>query len=303
MSSDKSPYRGRFAPSPTGPLHFGSLVSAVASYLQARHQGGVWLVRMEDLDKQREQPGAAQDILNTLEAFGLLWDETESYQSQRLPLYDQALEELRSLEAIYPCACSRKEIQQAVSHSPEDLATIRYPGTCRAGIPDNKPARALRLKSNDDPVSVDDKIQGVLTQSLNQVVGDFVLKRADGFFAYQLAVVVDDAEQGINEVVRGADLLDNTPRQIFLQRQLSLVIPCYAHVPIATDSEGNKLSKQTYAAAVDASRPHGTLLRSLEFLGQSPPVESDFDSPGDILDWATQHWRLEAVPNRFKIPV
>lgn len=290
-------YRGRFAPSPTGPLHLGSLISAVASYCQAKKHNGTWLVRMEDIDSAREQAGAADDILKTLEAYGLHWDESVSYQSQRHPLYEYALDELRAQRAIYPCACSRKEIQQ-LAHEEEFL---RYPGTCRNGISNGRPARALRVKTDNQPIEFEDLIQGHFSQYLNQAVGDFVLKRADGLYAYQLAVVIDDAEQRITEIVRGADLLDNTPRQRLLQSLLSLPHPQYAHVPIAVNSRGEKLSKQTRAAPIQPQQSLELLIQALAFLGQSPPPASNFMHNRDVLDWAVSHWRLAMVPREQKI--
>lgn len=292
-------YRGRFAPSPTGLLHIGSLISAVASYCQARHQRGVWLVRMEDLDQAREQAGAADEILRTLDGFGLYWDESVVYQSQRHPLYEFTLEELRTLRAIYPCACSRKEIQQGLN----DDEPLRYPGTCRNGIMGGRRARALRLKTGDEVMTVVDQIQGQFQQQLNREVGDFVLKRADGFYAYQLAVVVDDAQQAINEVVRGADLLDNTPRQCYLQSILGFPQPLYAHVPIAVNSTGEKLSKQTRAMPIQTRDALPLLWQALDFLGQAPPAITDFDHVYDLLTWAVDHWQLSGIPQQLKIPI
>lgn len=297
-SSTDTVYRGRFAPSPTGPLHMGSLISALASFCQARSQQGVWLVRMEDLDTAREQKGAADDILKTLDAFGLRWDESVLYQSQRHALYEYALEQLRVRKAVYPCACSRKEILQGLT----DEEPLRYPGHCRLGITDGRPARAIRLKTDDQIIRFVDLIQGEFEQNVNQSVGDFVLKRADGFYAYQLAVVMDDAEQGINEIVRGADLLDNTPRQRFLQSVLSLPQVQYAHVPVAVNGAGEKLSKQTRAKPILAESAMTSLLQALEFLGQAPPPHSDFQHVHDLLLWAVSNWRLDRVPRRSSIP-
>ena len=214
--SAQPPYRGRFAPSPTGPLHFGSLVAAVGSWADARAHGGEWLVRMEDLDPPREVPGAADEILRTLEALGLEPDGPVVRQSERGDAYRAALDRLRDRGVLFACGCTRREI--ADSGLPGSDGGLVYPGTCRNGPPPGRPARALRVRVDDAVIAFDDALQGRVSQDLGRDVGDFVLLRADGFFAYQLAVVVDDAAQGITDVVRGIDLIDSTPRQIFLQR-------------------------------------------------------------------------------------
>lgn len=257
-------YVGRFAPSPTGPLHFGSLVAALASWLDARAARGRWLVRMEDLDAPRVQPGAAEDILRTLERLGLHWDGPVAYQSGRRALYRAALEKLG--DRTYPCACTRREIADSSLGLATDGAPI-YPGTCRSGLPRGKAARALRLRVAST-IRFEDRVQGVQEQVLERDVGDFVLLRADGQFAYQLAVVVDDAAQGVTDVVRGADLLDSTARQIFLQRLMGLPTPRYLHVPVVLTAAGQKLSKQTGAVAIDLDAPQRELRRALAFLGQ-----------------------------------
>ena len=257
-----SNYRGRFAPSPTGPLHLGSLVAAMASYLDAKVHHGTWLLRIEDLDRDRNVAGADQDILASLQRCGMHWDEEVSWQSRRVALYEAALATLA--DAIYPCACSRKEI--ADSRITIDGASVPiYPGTCRNGIAPGKVARALRLKVPLSPhrvVQFADRRVGLVRQDLTAEVGDFVVKRADGFWAYQLAVVVDDAAQGITDIVRGADLLDSTPRQIYLQELLGLPQPAYFHVPVVTNGAGEKLSKQTGAQAFDNGSTSTALLRS-----------------------------------------
>lgn len=255
-------YVGRFAPSPTGPLHFGSLVAALAGYMEARSVKGKWLVRMEDLDKPREQPGAADAILRALDALGLHWDGTVEFQSRRTDLYRQALDRLKN--HTYPCGCTRSEI--ADSALAIDGARV-YQGNCRAGLPPGKTPRAVRMRVEGD-VEFTDRVQGVQRQQLEREVGDFVLCRADGQFAYQLAVVVDDAEQGVTEVVRGADLLDSAARQIYLQRKLGYATPRYLHVPVAVNAAGEKLSKQTGADAVDPARGREALRRAFVFLGQ-----------------------------------
>lgn len=286
-------YRGRFAPSPTGPLHFGSLVAAVASYLEAKTQGGAWLVRMEDLDAPRTLPGAADDILRTLEAFGMHWDGAVLYQSTRHDAYRAALDRLQQQNMLYGCACTRREIADSALHGIDGPV---YPGTCRDGLPAGRVARATRVRTAATCISFEDGRQGTVTQNLERDVGDFVVHRADGLVAYQLAVVVDDAEQGITDIVRGADLLDSTPRQIWLQRLLGLDTPRYAHVPIAVNAHGEKLSKQTHAPALECGHPTPMLTRSLRFLGQPLPVEWDHGPITDVWDWALQHWTARSIP-------
>jgi glutamyl-Q tRNA(Asp) synthetase len=266
------PYRGRFAPSPTGPLHFGSLVAALASWLDARAHGGTWLVRIEDIDGPRTVPGAADDILQTLERFGFHADETPVWQSARIDRYRAALDHLLAAGHVYPCGCTRKEIADSQLHEHQRNTTLIYPGTCRSGL-HGKRARAWRLRVPDDVppgnavIRFDDRWQGPQSQNLATDVGDFVLLRADGQWAYQLAVVVDDAAQGITHVVRGADLLDSTARQIWLQRCLGAPTPAYLHVPVVTNEEGDKLSKQTGAQALDPKRPLDALVAAARHLG------------------------------------
>ncbi|HEX4882506.1 MAG TPA: tRNA glutamyl-Q(34) synthetase GluQRS [Casimicrobiaceae bacterium] len=264
------PTTGRFAPSPTGPLHFGSLVAAVASHCDARSSGGRWLLRIEDVDEPRTRPGAAADIVRTLATYGFRWDGEVVVQSARTPLYEAALARLVAAGHAYPCACTRRELAPA----PVGVGGERvYPGTCRAGIPRDRAARtqrAWRVNVDDAIVTFDDRLQGRETQHLRTDVGDFVVKRADGSFAYQLAVVVDDAAQGVTAVVRGADLLASTPRQIHLQRLLGLPTPTYLHVPVAIDAAGEKLSKQTRARALPAE-PLDALLAAWRFLDQPAP--------------------------------
>jgi len=284
-------YRGRFAPSPTGPLHFGSLVAAVGSYLQARSQGGQWFVRIEDLDPPREVPGAADDILRTLEAFGMEWDGEVMYQSRRQTAYDAALEKLRQSGALYACACTRREIADSSVNGIEGPV---YPGTCRAGLQPGRNARAWRVRVDGAVVEFDDLLQGRQHSALATDIGDFVVKRADGLFAYQLAVVVDDAEQDITEVVRGADLLHSTARQIHLQRLLGLPTPRYLHLPVVLNEQGEKLSKQTFAAPVDRTNPLPALHQALTLLGQTPPDRAI--GLADCWHWAIQNWSLETLP-------
>jgi len=287
------PYCGRFAPSPTGPLHFGSMVAAVGSFLQAKSRGGEWRVRIEDLDPPREAPGAADDILRTLEACGLHWDGVVIYQSRRHGVYEAVLKMLERLDAIYPCACSRREIADS---SMKGVDGPVYPGTCRSGLAPGRAPRAWRVKVDGHVIEFVDALQGHVRRHLASDFGDFVLRRADGFFAYQLAVVVDDAEQGITEIVRGADLIESTPRQIYLQRLLGLPAPHYAHLPVALNARNEKFSKQTFAAPVDVARPQHLLLRVLQFLGQQPPADLFDASLDDFWRWAVAHWRLDRVP-------
>lgn len=262
-------YLGRFAPSPTGPLHAGSLVAALASYLDARAQGGRWIVRIEDIDEARAVPGAAQDIIDTLAAFGMQSDAGVVWQSRRKSVYEAAFAQLDA--HVYPCGCTRKEIADSRVSLAADGAAI-YPGTCRHGLAPGRQPRAWRLRvpERDDPAALirfEDRWQGMVEDNLATSVGDFVLKRADGFWAYQLAVVADDADQQVTHVVRGADLLESTVRQIFLQRLLGVPTPRYLHVPVVVNELGEKLSKQTGATALDRGRPVEELVLAARRLG------------------------------------
>ncbi|MCB4360440.1 tRNA glutamyl-Q(34) synthetase GluQRS [Quatrionicoccus australiensis] len=290
-----SVYRGRFAPSPTGPLHFGSLVAAVGSYLDARTQGGAWLLRMEDVDTTRNVPGAADSILATLEAFGFAWDGPVLWQSTRLEAYAAALEQLKTAGLAYPCACSRKEIADSATRPAADGGML-YSGTCRAGLAPGRAARAWRLRVENAAISFVDRVQGRQEQQLARDVGDFVLRRADGLFAYQLAVTVDDDFQGISDIVRGADLLASTPRQIWLQRCLGFATPAYAHLPVASNAAGEKLSKQTLAPALDSATAAASLCAALRFLGQPVPAELARASVPEVWAWAFAHWSFAALP-------
>ncbi len=286
--------RGRFAPSPTGPLHFGSLVAALASFLEARRHGGEWLLRIEDVDTPRGAPGAADAILRALDRHGLHWDGPVWYQSQRRDCYQAALERLLRAGLAYPCTCTRRELAAHASHA-RDGSPI-YPGHCRGGIRQPGRPAAIRLRVADVSLTFQDALQGSCEQRLEREVGDFVIRRADGLFAYQLAVVVDDAAQGITQVVRGSDLLDSTPRQIHLQNLLDLPTPAYAHLPVAVDRRGHKLGKQTGAAPLDLDKPGLALMAALHFLGQNPPPDLSGESPAAILAWARACWRLERAP-------
>jgi glutamyl-Q tRNA(Asp) synthetase len=289
------PYRGRFAPSPTGALHFGSLVAAVGSYVDARAHGGEWLLRIEDIDEPRTAPGAADAIMRTLAGFGFEWDGEVVVQSRRLDLYHAALVRLQLDGDVYPCACSRRDIAAAATRVAVDGGLV-YPGTCRAGLAAGKAARAWRLRVPDQTLCFVDRVQGEARQNLARDVGDFVLLRADGQYAYQLAVVVDDARQGVNAVVRGVDLLDSTLRQIWLQQRLGLPTPSYAHLPVAVNAAGEKLSKQTRAPAVDAAAGSTALAAAMRFLGHPPPAELHGAPVADFWRWAVSAWSISRVP-------
>lgn len=289
-------YRGRFAPSPTGPLHFGSLVAALGSCLDARHHAGQWLLRIEDVDGPRCQPAMADLILRQLETYGFEWDETVIWQSQRKAAYQAALAELQAKRRLYPCACSRRELLDAQPRWQAGDSPRVYPGTCRQGLPAGRMARAWRLRVDARPIGFEDALQGAQQQDLAHEVGDFVLLRADGCFAYQLAVVVDDAAQGITHVIRGADLLDSTPRQIYLQGCLGLAAPSYLHLPLAVRAQGEKLSKQTRAKAWPLDDPRPWLIAALNFLGQAAPPELRAARLDELWQWARMHWQRAQLP-------
>ncbi len=297
MVMNSQTYRGRFAPSPTGPLHFGSLIAAVASYCQAKSNNGEWLLRIEDIDRPREVPRASDDIIRHLELFGFNWDGPVTYQKNRIEHYQAAFDQLIQQQRLYPCACSRKDIAKL---NPFGI----YPGTCRNGIPiSEKSNLSWRIRTESNAVEFLDRIQGQVNCRLDLEVGDFVIKRSDGLFSYQLAVAVDDALQEISEVVRGYDLLDSTPRQIFLQQQLDYTSPEYAHHPIAVNSNGIKLSKQTFAKAIHEKEFGLAIYQALEFLGQTPPAELQFESVELIWTWAIRHWHLNDIPHYESIEV
>ncbi len=286
---------GRFAPSPTGPLHFGSLVAAVGSYCLARRVGGKWLLRMEDLDLPRVVPGAADEILATLENLGLYWDDAIVWQSQRTDAYVEALTKLRDKGLLFECACSRKEILLSAPHPGEEGPI--YPGTCRSGLRPGRKPRALRIVVPQEQVCFRDGVFGPLQQVLTEAVGDFVLRRADGLFAYQLAVVVDDAASGVNQVVRGADLLSSTPRQIFLHACLGSPIPAYVHLPLVVHSDGKKVSKRNDVVRLDQKYGEARLLaKALQFLGQKVPDCLQGSLPKELLSWAVECFDQNAIP-------
>ncbi|HEZ2019414.1 TPA: tRNA glutamyl-Q(34) synthetase GluQRS [Neisseria meningitidis] len=287
-------YTGRFAPSPTGLLHIGSLLTAAASYADARSNGGKWLVRMEDLDPPREMPGAASHILHTLEAFGFEWDGEVAYQSHRYALYEETLCRLQTAGLVYPCHCSRKDWQAGARRGADGFV---YNGRCRH--PGQRPAPqgkqpAWRIRVPDRVIGFSDGIVGGYAQNLAGDIGDFVLLRADGYWAYQLAVVADDAEQGVTHIVRGQDLLVSTPRQIYLQQCLGVPTPQYAHLPLLTNAQGQKWSKQTLAPALDLNRREQLLRQVFRYL--KLPEAPETDRPAELLDWAVAHWDMGKVP-------
>ena len=280
-------YTGRFAPTPSGYLHFGSLVAALASYLDARAAGGRWLLRMEDLDPPREVPGAQDAILRTLETYGFAWDGAVERQSDRHAAYAAAVDDLLARGLAYPCTCSRKQLEgQAI-----------YPGTCRdAGRP--LADAAIRLRVPDAEYRFLDRVQGEFAQNLAREVGDFVIRRRDGLFAYQLAVVLDDAWQGITDIVRGADLLDSTPRQLYLQELLGLPRPRYLHIPLLLQPDGHKLGKSYRSPPLPADRAPALLARALRALGQRPPDELADGDAAAVLAWGVRHWNPAAIPRQ-----
>lgn len=281
---------GRFAPSPTGPLHFGSLVAAVASYCDAKSQGGRWLLRIEDVDTTRRVAGASADMIRTLQHYGFVWDEEIVYQSERTEHYEQALAQLRSRGLAYPCTCSRKEI--ADSSTQLGIEGAIYPGTClQHPIKPDTPA-AWRLKTPAINIGFADRIIGWQQHAMASDIGDFVIKRADGLFSYQLAVVVDDALQGVTHVVRGADLLQSTTRQIYLQQCLGYATPAYAHIPLVLNDQGQKLSKQTLATALPLDNILATLVAAFNFLPYLPQPVPTFSNLPALWQWATAHWQL-----------
>jgi glutamyl-Q tRNA(Asp) synthetase len=278
-------YIGRFAPSPTGPLHFGSLVAALASFLDARFHNGKWLVRIEDIDPPREQPGADQLIIRVLDQFGLHWDDTILYQSSRLEAYYTLLAELRHMEMLFPCTCSRRETGDV------------YRGKCCQRQFDSLNAPySIRLKLRDDStIEFLDRFQGASSLNLKESVGEFVVRRKDELIAYQLAVVADDEYQRISHIVRGADLMDSTFRQIYIQKVLGYRTPNYGHVPIITDSVGNKLSKQSHAPELDLGSLQACLISALRALGQKPPDELAHSTVSELLAWGIEHWNPHKI--------
>ncbi|MEA3464654.1 MAG: tRNA glutamyl-Q(34) synthetase GluQRS [Thermodesulfobacteriota bacterium] len=285
---------GRFAPSPTGHLHFGSLIAAVASYCMAKQSGGEWLLRIDDLDQPRVVAGAADIIMHQLETFGLLWDRSVVYQSERSEIYRAAIERLKQVGLTYPCSCSRREILASAPHLGEEGAI--YPGTCRHKIQPTNSSYCTRITTPDNEILFNDGIYGPISQNLAREVGDFPLQRADGIFSYQLAVAVDDHACGVNQVVRGRDLLFSTPRQIHLLQQLGYAIPTYTHIPLVLSLDGEKISKRHHQVGDSLEQSPSTLLYlALDFLGQHPPKDLCAEQPATIVVWACSHFNLQHV--------
>lgn len=289
-----APYRGRFAPTPSGPLHLGSLLTALASFLRARRQGGRWLLRIDDLDTARVARGAEAEILRQLEAHGLHWDEPPRRQSACVREYGEALQRLRSLGLVYACDCSRARLQQ---ESRQGGCGAVYSGRCK-GRHDVQAPAALRIHVGDEPIRFDDGWQGAQPLNTAMELGDFVVWRRDDVPAYQLACAVDEASQGITEVVRGVDLLDSTFRQLYLMRRLDRPPPAYLHLPVLVDVQGQKLSKQHHAPPLDTRRSGENLLRCLAWLGQRPPPALARAPATQLLEWALAHWRCDRVPRQ-----
>ena len=294
--SEAKPYIGRFAPSPTGPLHFGSLLAAVASYLEARCRSGQWLVRVEDIDPPREQAGASDEILAALEAHGFEWDGPVTWQNDSRKAHEQAIEALLESGMAYPCNCSRRDLADA----PRGPLGIIYPGTCRSGC--HADEFALRVRTEATPIEFVDQLQGPQAQSLESESGDFVILRRDGLIAYQLAVVVDDYLQGITDVVRGIDLLDSTPRQIWLQCLLGYPTPQYCHLPVAINERGQKLSKSHGAAGVALETAADNLFAALTLLGQPVPPELRSAPVQALWEWGLEHWNLSVLSGITNLP-
>ena len=286
-------YIGRFAPSPTGALHLGSLLTALASWCDARAANGKWLLRIEDVDTTRVQQGAVEHIVAALTHYGLTWDDEIVYQSQRTHLYQQALNTLQHQHAIFWCTCSRSQLAQTKS--------AIYNGHCRVHQHYRSQAAARLIVPCGTTINFDDGVFSTQHEDISQTVGDFVVFRRDGLFAYQLAVVVDDALQGITHIIRGADLLDNTTRQIYLQQTLGYNTPHYAHIPLIVTAQGEKLSKQTGATALKFDNPSPILWQLLRLLGQNPPNALQSNSKEDILTWAVNNWRLSHIPATLKL--
>lgn len=288
-------YRGRFAPSPTGNLHFGSLIAALGSYCQARSSQGEWILRIEDVDSTRKIPGSADSIMRSLEILGFEWDGPVLYQSQRSERYAEILEQLVEQQDIFFCTCSRSQLAQNSSHSGV------YPGYCRQQITPPEAEHAIRCRTADLTISFSDAIQGNLTFDLAKECGDFILKRKDGLFAYQLAVVVDDAEQSITEIVRGADLIENTPQQIYLQQRLALPTPKYIHLPVAMHKNGRKLSKSHQDLALDLIPPQQALVKAARFLNQHIP-DTLLQAPiNEIWHYLLDHWNINTIPKQREL--
>lgn len=296
-------YIGRFAPSPSGPLHFGSLVSALASYLDAKANNGLWLLRIEDLDPPREPAGAADNIIHQLERLGLTWDREVLFQSKRIEAYNSALMKLAAEGLCFKCTCSRQDVRSMKEG---------YNGKCRSNglsarelqYPISKHhSTSIRIRTDPKKVRFEDALLGPFSSRLSESGGDFIIRRKDGMIAYQLAVVIDDAWQGVTNIVRGADLLSSTPKQRYLQTVLGLSQPTYTHIPIVTDTNGTKLSKQALARAIDTEDTFPLIFQALLLLGQTPPKRKFSRSPDSLLSWAIEHWELQSVPKLASIAI
>ncbi|MES1953506.1 tRNA glutamyl-Q(34) synthetase GluQRS [Salinisphaera hydrothermalis] len=295
MTQEARAVIGRYAPSPTGPLHFGSLIAALASFCQARGQGGRWLLRIDDLDHPRVVAGAERAIRDTLADFGLVHDGPVLYQSERRVAYAEAVEHLKNTGFAFDCGCTRREARDG----PVGLEGPIYPGTCRNGLPPGREARSVRLRVQRERIELLDHFQGRYGQDLAADIGDFVIRRADGITAYQLATVLDDQAQGVTDVIRGADLLSSTPRQIWIHRCLGWAPPTYGHIPVVVDADGEKLGKSTGALALDPAARQEQLIECLAMLGQMPPASLETRSVPGVLRWAVDNWEASRVPRRM----
>lgn len=291
-------YKGRFAPTPSGPMHLGTLLAALGSFLQARSQNGIWHVRIDDIDPPRETPGAADSILRTLEHYRLHWDGAVVYQSQRLEEYQTALDRLIEQNDVFDCACSRKDIDKIATKGPNGSI---YPGTCRNGLGQGQSARAIRLRSKAIDITVNDLVQGIFTLNIRNDVGDYIVRRADGLFAYHLATVVDDGLDNYTEIVRGQDLLSITPQQIYLQQLLGLPAPTYAHLPLLISENSKKLSKRFAATPVDDMDMAAVFKTILNTLGLQPPPALDLCNSKETLTWAIENWDLSQTSPKARI--
>lgn len=295
MSRNERPrYRGRFAPSPTGPLHIGSLLAAIASFLDAKANQGLWHLRIDDLDTPRNQSGATSRILRILESAALTWDGPVLFESRQIDRYYAAIEQLDAKDLLYFCTCSRKELSAL---APDDTRFGIYPGICRNNKHPRSEDYATRIRTNDSRIGFNDRLQGYFEQNLAEEVGDFILRRRDRIFAYQLAVVIDDASQQVNQIVRGIDLIDSTPRQIYLHNLLGLSVPEYCHLPLVVDRDGYKLSKQNGARAVRESELSDVIYKVLRLLAHPAPKALKKAPPAELLQWGLENWDLRRLRN------
>jgi glutamyl-Q tRNA(Asp) synthetase len=283
-------YRGRFAPTPSGALHFGSIVTALGSYLDAKSNKGKWFLRIDDIDQSRNKIDANKIILEQLEKLGLTWDGPIVYQSQNISLYETAIKKLEEFNYTFLCTCTRQELGNQI-----------YPGTCRYKNNIQKKKYSIRIKTENIQISISDRLQNNYTQTMDSEVGDFIIKRSDDYFAYQLATIVDDNEQKITDIVRGFDLLDSTTKQVYLQSKLQYKTPRYLHLPIAVDSKGKKISKAGNEITPEKSAPEIILVNALKFLGHNPPDKIENSDINTILDWSIENWHVDSLPKKSKI--